>query len=55
MKLFPGNKTAPVVQENNLHQLQLFGQFSRTNVGVDIENLTLIALRQAGQEGRALA
>lgn len=40
-----------LVQEHNLHRLQLLGQLSCSNVGVDVENLAFVALSQAGQDG----
>jgi hypothetical protein len=46
-------ETTLLVQEYNLHRLQLLGQLSRSNIGVDVEDLALVALSQAGQDGES--
>ena len=46
-------KTALVVQEDNLQRFKLLGEFTSSNVGVYVENLTFFGLCQAAQDGKS--
>ena len=41
-----------LVQEYNFQRLELFGQLSRGNVSVDIENLARVRFSETGQDGK---
>ena len=38
-----------IVQEDNLHWFELLSEFTRCNVGIDIQDLTIGRLRKTGQ------
>ena len=43
-------QAAFLVEENDLHRLELFGELSSGNVSVDIEDLTSLGFGQAGKD-----
>jgi hypothetical protein len=40
-----------LVDEQHLHRLQHLGEFSSSNVGVDVKQLPVLRLRERGQDG----
>ena len=48
----PSNAITLLIQEDDLHRLKLLGKFSSGDISVDIEDLAVRRLSQAGKNGQ---
>lgn len=45
-------QTALLVEVDDLERLQNLGQLTGSNIGIDIEDLTILRLREGGEDGK---